>query len=109
MRGSILPVLIILPLGAIQLSANQQIPPVQTGLLPPAKVGPSMPLDPVSLLSLIISLAGALKLVDHAVSDKGVIFASYEPAGDVQTGSFATKEPSEAELELREKIKAGDW
>ena len=52
---------------------------------------------------------GALKLVDHAVSDKGVIFASYEPAGDVQTGSFATKEPSEAELELREKIKAGDW
>ena len=52
---------------------------------------------------------GALKLVDHAVSDKGVIFASYEPAGQVQTGSFATKEPSEAELELREKIKAGDW
>ena len=52
---------------------------------------------------------GALKLVDHAVSDTGVIFASYEPAGQVQTGSFATKEPSEAELELREKIKAGDW
>lgn len=53
--------------------------------------------------------AGALKLVDHAISDKGVIFTSYEPAGDVQTGSFATKEPSPAELELREKIKAGEW
>src|SRR6266446_5739975 len=30
MRGSILPVLIVLPLGTMQLSANQQIPPVQT-------------------------------------------------------------------------------
>jgi dihydrofolate reductase len=52
---------------------------------------------------------GALKLVDHEVSGKGVVFASYEPAGEVQTGTFATKEPSEAELELREKIKAGAW
>jgi dihydrofolate reductase len=52
---------------------------------------------------------GALKLVDHSVSDKGVLFTSYEPAGEVQTGTFATKEPSEAELELREKIKAGAW
>ena len=52
---------------------------------------------------------GALKLVDHAVSDKGVVFTSYEPAGEVQTGTFETKEPSEATLELREKIKAGDW
>jgi dihydrofolate reductase len=52
---------------------------------------------------------GALKLVDHAVSNKGVIFTTYEPAGEVPTGSFATKEPSEAELELREKIKEGAW
>jgi dihydrofolate reductase len=51
----------------------------------------------------------ALKLTDHAVSDKGVIFSSYEPAGDVQTGTFETKEPSQATLKLREKIKAGDW
>ena len=47
---------------------------------------------------------GALKLVDHAVSDKGVVFTSYEPAGEVQTGSFETKEPSKATLELREKF-----
>ena len=47
---------------------------------------------------------GALKLVDHAVSDKGVVFTSYEPAGKVQTGSFETKEPSKATLELREKF-----
>ena len=52
---------------------------------------------------------GTLKLTQHSVSDTGVIFASYEPAGEVRTGSFATKPPSEAELELREKIKDGAW
>ena len=52
---------------------------------------------------------GAMKLVDHAVSDKGVVFTSYEPAGEVQTGTFETKEPSKATLDLREKIKAGAW
>lgn len=46
---------------------------------------------------------GALRLTDHFVSNKGVVFATYEPAGEVPTGSFATKEPSEAELERREK------
>jgi dihydrofolate reductase len=52
---------------------------------------------------------GALKLTDHSVSGTGVVFAAYEPAGEVQTGTFATKEPSQAELELREKIKEGGW
>ena len=46
---------------------------------------------------------GALKLVDHFVSDTGVVTTSYEPAGEVKTGTFATKDPSEAELERREK------
>ena len=46
---------------------------------------------------------GALKLVDHFVSDKGVVIATYEPAGEVPTGSFETKPPSNAELERREK------
>ena len=46
---------------------------------------------------------GALKLVDHFVSDKGVVFTTYEPAGEVPIGSFAMKDPSEAELERREK------
>jgi dihydrofolate reductase len=46
---------------------------------------------------------GALKMVDHYVSDTGVTFASYEPAGEIPTGSFETKPPSEAELERREK------
>jgi dihydrofolate reductase len=47
---------------------------------------------------------GALKLVEHFVSGKGVVFAAYEPAGAVPTGSFVTSEPSAAELERRK-----DW
>ena len=46
---------------------------------------------------------GALKLVDHFVSNKGVVFTTYEPAGEVRTGSFETKPPSEAELKRREQ------
>jgi dihydrofolate reductase len=52
---------------------------------------------------------GSLKLVDHCISNTGVVLTSYEPAGEVKTGTFATKPPSEAELELREKIKDGAW
>lgn len=52
---------------------------------------------------------GALKLVDHSVSDKGVVFATYEPAGEVPVGSFAMDQPSEAEIERREKIEQGRW
>jgi dihydrofolate reductase len=44
---------------------------------------------------------GALKLVDHFVSSTGVVMATYEPAGEVPTGTFETKPPSEAELERR--------
>ena len=46
---------------------------------------------------------GALKLVDSFVSDKGVVIATYEPAGEVPTGTFETKAPSEDELERRKK------
>ena len=46
---------------------------------------------------------GALKLVDSFVSPKGVVIATYEPNGEVPTGSFETKEPSKAELQRREK------
>ena len=50
-----------------------------------------------------------MKLVDHYVSQTGVAFTIYEPNGEVETGSFATKEPSRAEIELRERIKEGAW
>lgn len=46
---------------------------------------------------------GALKLVESFVSPKGVVVAAYEPNGEVPTGSFVTRDPSEAELERREK------
>ena len=46
-----------------------------------------------------------LKLVEHFVSAKGVVFESYEPAGEVRTGSFAVKEASEAEVARREKLR----
>jgi dihydrofolate reductase len=47
------------------------------------------------------STPGTLQLVEHFVSDKGVVFATYEPAGDVETGTFETQAPSEAELQRR--------
>lgn len=53
--------------------------------------------------------AGAMKLVDHFVSNKGVLFTTYEPDGEVRTGTFETKEPSEATLEIRERMKEGSW
>jgi len=56
-----------------------------------------------------LEASGAFKLVESNVSDKGVIFGAYEPDGAVPTGTFATKEPSADELELREKIKDGAW
>ena len=53
--------------------------------------------------------ASALKLIDHFVSPTGVVITTYEPAGDVPTGTFETKPPGEEELERRSKIEAGDW
>jgi len=52
--------------------------------------------------------ASRLKLTDQFISNSGVIFATYEPAGEVPTGSFATQEPSEAELERRKKFARED-
>ena len=48
---------------------------------------------------------GRMKLIDHFVSDSGVAFATYEPAGEVPIGSFATKEPSKAELARRSAMR----
>ena len=52
---------------------------------------------------------GALELVDHFVTKTGVVITTYEPAGDVPTGTFETKPPSEEELARREKMEAGTW
>jgi dihydrofolate reductase len=45
-----------------------------------------------------------LKLVDSKVFSTGVVMAVFEPAGEVQTGSFALEEPTEAEQRRRENL-----
>jgi hypothetical protein len=34
---------------------------------------------------------------------------TYEPAGEVRTGTFESKEPSAQELQRREKMREGSW
>ncbi len=46
----------------------------------------------------------ALKLVDSQVFSTGVVMATYEPGGELQKGSFALEEPTEAELRRREGL-----
>src|ERR687898_490097 len=48
-------------------------------------------------------------LVEQAHSPNGVHFASFARDGEVRTGSFATKPPSEAELALRQRQAEGRW
>jgi hypothetical protein len=53
--------------------------------------------------------AGSMKLVEQRTTAGGTLMATYEPAGALKTGSFATGKPSEPELKRRERVKAGDW
>ncbi len=53
--------------------------------------------------------AATMALVDHFASDSGVVMAAYEPVGDVRTGSFETREPSEQELDRRSRMAEGRW
>jgi dihydrofolate reductase len=52
---------------------------------------------------------GAMKLVEQRTGAGGMLMATYEPAGALKTGSFATQQPSELELARRERVKTGDW
>jgi dihydrofolate reductase len=52
---------------------------------------------------------GAMRMVDHQVTPRGNIIATYRPDGAVETGSFQAQEPSAAELDRREKIEEGTW
>jgi dihydrofolate reductase len=45
-----------------------------------------------------------LKLVDSQVSSTGVVMGTYQPGGEVQPGSFALEEPTEAELRRRQSL-----
>jgi dihydrofolate reductase len=44
------------------------------------------------------------RLVDSRVFGTGVMMATFEPAGEVQMGSFALEEPTEAERQRREGL-----
>lgn len=47
----------------------------------------------------------ALRLAESKVSTTGVVMATYEPVGELDTGSFALEEPSEAEIRRREGLR----
>ena len=53
--------------------------------------------------------AGAFKLLEHRLTPGGMAMATYEPAGPVETGSFAMAEPTEHERARQARMKAGDW
>lgn len=50
------------------------------------------------------TIPAGLKLVDSKVSTTGVVMATYEPAGEIATGSFAFDDPTDAEIERRSKL-----
>ncbi|PTE06938.1 dihydrofolate reductase family protein [Mesorhizobium helmanticense] len=51
------------------------------------------------------ALPAAFQLTKSLASSTGVIMARYERGGKIKTGSFATEEPSEAEIERRKNWK----
>jgi dihydrofolate reductase len=53
------------------------------------------------------TIPAALTLVDSKVSKTGVTVNTYEPAGDIDTGSFEFDEPTEAEVERRRRLAEG--
>jgi dihydrofolate reductase len=50
------------------------------------------------------TIHGTLRLVDATTSTTGVVMATYEPAGEIDLGSFALEEPTEAEVERRRRL-----
>jgi dihydrofolate reductase len=51
----------------------------------------------------------AMRMVEHSVTPRGNVIAAYEPDGSVEPGSFATEEPSAAEMGRRRKVEDGSW
>ena len=54
------------------------------------------------------TIPAGFKLLENDISPSGVIFASYERAGEVKTGSFGLETPSEAELVRRKRLREED-
>ena len=51
------------------------------------------------------AVPAAMKLLHTQSSPTGVIFATYQPDGPVKTGSFALPDPSDEEIERRNRLK----
>ena len=49
------------------------------------------------------TMATRLRLVEHRLTSTGMSLATYEPAGEMETGMFGEDNPSEAELARRER------
>lgn len=50
--------------------------------------------------------SGTFRLLEQRQSSTGILMSTYEPAGPVETGSFAMIDPSPQELARREKLKS---
>lgn len=53
--------------------------------------------------------AGVFKLVEQRIGAGGSVLSTFEPAGPLVTGSFASQPPSAPELERRRRMQAGTW
>jgi dihydrofolate reductase len=53
--------------------------------------------------------AGRFRPIEHRLSPGGIVMTTWEPAGDVEPGSFAMMEPSAPELARRQAIDEGSW
>jgi dihydrofolate reductase len=53
--------------------------------------------------------ARTMQLVEHKVTADGALIATYEPAGAVETGTFAPSDPSPAETERQARMREGRW
>ena len=54
------------------------------------------------------TVPAAFEVVSTKTSTTGVVMGTYRRTGEVQTGSFALEEPTEAEVERRRKMARGD-
>jgi dihydrofolate reductase len=52
------------------------------------------------------TIPAGLKLVDSEASKTGVTINTYERAGDINLGSFEFDQPTEAEIERRQRLAA---
>lgn len=51
----------------------------------------------------------AFTVIEQRIGSNGCVVSTFEPAGEVKTGTFETTEPSGAELARRAKISEGTW